>query len=185
MNMFNYLIHDIKTPKIILFFKNIFLFIKNIFTTIKWKILDFISIHKNTVIIRPAGSMMSVSEAMVNSAKLKNLKQFAEWVYKNWASWDKEFNWYYLDTWCYDDKPDNRIGWRKTYLIIINYPSHNGAYALAFTDKPFYKLKFSLSDYWEIKQKYPELLECVKELKTGTRNESKLYKKHILDITKE
>lgn len=177
-----YLIHNIKTPKIILFFKNIFLSIKNIFTTIKSKILDFISIHKNTVIIRPAGSMMTLSEAIDKSAKLKNLKQFAEWVYKNWASWDKEFSWYNLDTWCYDDKPDNRIGWRKTYMIIIHYPSRNESHPVAFTNKPFYKLKSNLSDNIEIIHKYPKLLECVGELKTGTRDESKLYQKHILDI---
>ena len=35
---------------------------------------------------------MDLSEAMKKSAKLKNLKEFAKWVYKNWVSWDKEFN---------------------------------------------------------------------------------------------
>ena len=72
MNMDNYIIHYIKTPKIILFFKNIFLSIKNIFTTIVSKILDFISLHTNTVTIRPAASMMDLSEAMKKSSKLKN-----------------------------------------------------------------------------------------------------------------
>ena len=86
MNMDNYIIHYIKTPKIILFFKNIFLSIKNIFTTIVSKILDFISLHTNTVTIRPAGSMITITETTNQSVKLKNLKEFAEWVYKNRAS---------------------------------------------------------------------------------------------------
>ena len=176
MNMYNYIIHYIKTPKIIVFFKKIFLSIKNIFTTIVSKILDFISLHTNTVIIRSAGSMMDLSEAMKKSAKLKNLKEFAKWVYKNWVSWDKEFNWDYLNTWCYDKNPDKRIGWRKTYIITISYPMRNKSYPVAFTNKPFYKLKSNLSDNLEITQKYPKLLQRVLELKNGTRDESKLYK---------
>ena len=178
----NYLIHKDKTPKIILLFETIFLYIKNTFVTIKSKILDFISLHINTVTIRPAASMMTVTEAMDQSAKLKNLKQFAEWVYKKWAYWDKEFNWNYLNTWCYDEKPDKRIGWRKTYLITISYPSRNESYPIAFTNKPFYKLKSSLSDNEEITRKYPKLLQCVTEMKTGTRDESKLYQKHKINI---
>lgn len=178
----NYLIHKDKTPKIILLFETIFLDIKNIFTTIVSKILDIISLHINTVTIRPAPSTMIITESMKQSVKLKNLKQFAEWVNKKWAYWDKEFNWDYLDTWCYDEKPDNRIGWKKTYIITISYPSHNGSYAIAFTDKPFYKLKSNLSDNEEITHKYPKLLECVTELQTGTRDESKLYQKHKINI---
>lgn len=178
----NYLIHKDETPKIILLFETIFLYIKNTFVTIKSKILDFISIHTNTVTIRPAASMMTITESMKQSVKLKNIKQFAEWVYKNWAYWDKEFNWDYLNTWCYDEKPDNRIGWRKTYIITISYPSRNESYPIAFTDKPFYKLKTNVSDNIEIIQKYPKLLQCVAELQTGTRDESKLYQKHKLDI---
>ena len=174
-NMDNYIIHYIKTPKIILLFKNIF-------TTIVSKILDFISLHTNTVTIRPAGSMMTISEAMNKSIKLKNLKQFAEWVYKNWTSWDKEFNWDYLNTWCYDNNPDKRIGWRKTYIITISYPTRNESHPIAFTNKLFYKLKSNRSDNLEITQKYPKLLQCVLELKTGTRDESKLYKKHKINI---
>ena len=176
MNMYNYIIHYIKTPKIIVFFKKIFLSIKNIFTTIVSKILDFISLHTNTVIIRSARSMMDLSEAMKKSTKLKNLKEFAKWVYKNWVSWDKEFNWDYLNTWCYDKNPDKRIGWRKTYIITISYPTRNKSYPVAFTNKPFYKLKSNLSDNLEITQKYPKLLQRVLELKNGTRDESKLYK---------
>ena len=178
----NYLIHKDKTPKIILLFETIFLDIKNIFTTIVSKILDIISLHINTVTIRLAPSMMTITESMKQSVKLKNLKQFAEWVYEKWAHWDKEFNWDYLDTWCYDEKPDNRIGWKKTYIITISYPSHNGSYAIAFTDKPFYKLKSNLSDNEEITRKYPKLLQCVTEMKTGTRDESKLYQKHKINI---
>ena len=174
-NMDNYIIHYIKTPKIILLFKNIF-------TTIVSKILDFISLHTNTVTIRPAGSMMTILEAMNKSIKLKNLKQFAEWVYKNWTSWDKEFNWDYLNTWCYDNNPDKRIGWRKTYIITISYPTRNESHPIAFTNKLFYKLKSNRSDNLEITQKYPKLLQCVLELKTGTRDESKLYKKHKINI---
>lgn len=178
----SYIIHYTKIPKIIFFFKNIFLAIKNIFTTIVSKILDIISSHINTVTIRPSLNTMTITESMKQSIKLKNLKQFAEWVYKKWAHWDKEFNWDYLDTWCYDEKPDNQIGWKKTYIITISYPSHNGSYAIAFTDKPFYKLKSNLSDNEEIVHKYPKLLECVIELQTGTRDESKLYQKHKINI---
>ena len=182
MYMGSYIIHYTKISKIIIFFKNIFLSIKIIFTTIVSKILDIISLHINTVTIRPAPSMMTITESMKQSVKLKNLKQFAEWVYKKWAHWDKEFNWDYLDTWCYDEKPDNRIGWKKTYIITISYPSRNGSYPIAFTDKPFYELKSSLSDNEEILHKYPKLLECVTELQTGTRDESKLYQKHKINI---
>ena len=128
-----------------------------------------------SVIIRPAGSMMTITEAMDQSTKLKNLKQFAEWIYKKWTYWDQEFSWNNLNTWCYDEKPDNRIGWRKTYIITISYPSCNKSYPVAFTDKPFYKLKSNLSDNLEITQKYPKLLQCVGELKTGIKYKSKLY----------
>jgi hypothetical protein len=178
----NYLIHNIKTPKILLFFENIFLLIKNIFITMKSKILDFISEHTNTITIRPAGSMITIAESMSQSVKLKNLKQFAEWVYDNWAAFDNNFNWNYLNTWCYDEKPDNRVGWRKTYIITISYSSHNGSYPIAFTDKPFYELKSKCSDNIEIIHKYPKLLQCVSEIKTGTRDESELYRKHQLNI---
>ena len=184
MNMDNsilkYVKHNKETPKIILLFETIFLSIKTAFITIKSNILDFITM--NIVTIRPAPSMMTITESMKQSVKLKNLKQFAEWVYEKWAHQDKEFNWDYLDTWCYDEKPDNRIGWRKTYIITISYPSHNGSYAIAFTDKPFYKLKSNLSDNEEITHKYPKLLECVTELQSGTRDESKLYQKHKINI---
>ena len=186
MNMDNsilkYVKHNKETPKLILLFETIFLYIKNIFITIKSKILDFITINMNIVTIRPAPSMMTITESMNQSVKLKNLKQFAEWMYKKWAHWDKEFNWDYLDTWCYDENPDKHIGWRKTYIITISYPSRNGSYAIAFTDKPFYKLKSNLSDNEEIAHRYPKLLECVIELQTGTRDESKLYKKHKINI---
>ena len=184
-DIFEYVKHNEETPKLILLFETIFLYIKNIFITIKSKILDFVSLRINTVTIRPAASMMTITESMSQSVKLKNLKQFAEWVYKKWAYWDKEFNWDYLNTWCYDDNPDNRIGWRKTYIITISYPSRNESYPIAFTNKPFYKLKSSLSDNEEITRKYPKLLQCVEEMKTGTRDESKLYRKHQIDIFKE
>ena len=184
MNMDNsilkYVKHNKETPKIILLFETIFLSIKIAFITIKSNILDFITM--NIVTIRPAPSMMSITESMNQSVKLKNLKQFAEWVYEKWASWDKEFNWDYLDTWCYDEKPDNRIGWRKTYIITISYPTRNESHPIAFTNKPFYKLKSNLSDNEEIVHKYPKLLECVIELQTGTRDESKLYQKHKINI---
>ena len=134
-----------------------------------------------SVTIRQAGSTMTIMEAMNHSAKLKNLKQFAEWVYKNWAYWDKEFSWNYLNTWCYDEKPDKRVGWRKTYIITISYPSRNESYPVAFTNKPFYKLKSNLSDNIEITHKYPKLLQCVGKLKTGTQEEF-LHFKHKLDI---
>ena len=182
MYMSSYIIHYTKIPKIIFFFKNIFLAIKNIFTTIVSKILDIISLHINTVTIRPAINTMTITESMKQSVKLKNLKQFAEWMYKKWAHWDKEFNWDYLNNWYYDEKPNNRIRWKKTYIITISYPSRNGSYAIAFTDKPFYKLKSNLSDNEEIVHKYPKLLECVIELQTGTRDESKLYQKHKINI---
>ena len=177
-----YLIHNIETPKLILFFKNIFLSIKNSCETIISKILDFISLHTNTVTIRPAASMMIITEAMSQSVKLKTLKEFAEWVYKKWAYWDKEFSWDYLSTWCYDEKPDKRIGWRKTYMITISYPTRNESYPVAYTNKPFYKLKSNLSDNLEITQKYPKLLQCVLELKTRTRDESKFHKKQEIKI---
>ena len=52
----------------------------------------------------------------------------------------------------------------------------NKSYPVAFTNKPFYKLKSNLSDNLEITQKYPKLLQRVLELKNGTRDESKIYK---------
>lgn len=184
-DIFKYVKHIEDIPKLILLFETIFLYIKNVFISIKSKILDFVSLHINTVTIRPATSMITITESMNQSAKLKNLKQFAEWVNKKWAYWDKEFSWDYLNTWCYDENPDNRIGWRKTYIITICYPSRNESYPIAFTNKPFYKLKSSLSDNDEITRKYPKLLQCVTEIKTGTRDESKLYRKHQIDIFKE
>ena len=69
----NYLIHKDKTPKIILLFETIFLYIKNTFVTIKSKILDFISLHINTVTIRPAASMMTVTEAMISSISMHTI----------------------------------------------------------------------------------------------------------------
>ena len=81
-----------------------------------------------------------------------------------------------MNTWCHDKNPDKRIGWRKTYIITISYPTRNKSYPVAFTNKPFYKLKSNLSDNLEITQKYPKLLQRVLELKNGTRDESKLYK---------
>lgn len=52
--------------------------------------------HVRSVKIRPAGSMMTINEAMKRSAKLKTLKDFGDWIYDNWAKWDKGFNWHMI-----------------------------------------------------------------------------------------
>lgn len=128
--------------------------------------------------IRPAGSMMTIGEAMKRSAKLKTLKDFGDWTYDNWAKWDREFDWYMINTYVYDDTPDKRIGWKQTWIVTSPSGVGNHIYPIAFTDKPFYKLKIKTKDITYIKQKYPKLLECVNELKSSVSHESEIFRRY-------
>ena len=122
--------------------------------------------------IRPAGSMMTINDAMERSAKLKTLKDFGEWIYTNWAKWEPEFNWSGIETFVHGDKPDKRIGWRKTWMVTAPSGTEGHRYPVAFTDKPFYILKCRYKDRQYIRQKYPGLLECVVKLRYNCWYES-------------
>lgn len=130
--------------------------------------------------IRPAGSMMTIDEAMKRSAKLKTLKDFGDWIYDYWAKWDRGFNWHMINTYVFDDTPDKRIGWKQTWIVTC--PSGSGTeihtYPIAFTDKPFYKLRIRTKDIAYIIRKYPKLLECVDDLKSGVSHESEIFRRY-------
>ena len=128
--------------------------------------------------IRPAGSMLTIDAAMKLSAKLKSLKDFGDWIYDNWAKWDRGFNWHMINTYDLDDTPDKRIGWKQTWIVTSPSGVENRIYPIAFTDKPFYKLKIKTKDITYIKQKYPKLLECVDELKSGVSHESEIFRRY-------
>ena len=134
--------------------------------------------HARVVKIRPAGSMWTIDAAMKLSAKLKTLKDFADWVYDKWAKWDRGFNWYMINTHVYIDTPDKRVGWRQTWMVTSPSGVENHVYPIAFTDKPFYKLKIKTKDIAYIKQKYPKLLECVSDLKSGVSHESEIFRRY-------
>lgn len=134
--------------------------------------------HERYVKIRPAGSMMTIDEAMKRSAKLKTLKNFGDWIYDYWAKWDRGFNWHMIDTHLFDDTPDKRIGWKQTWIVIGPSGVENHTYPIAFTDKPFYKLRIKAKDIAYIMKKYPKLLECVDDLKSGVSHESEIFRRY-------
>ena len=177
-SMFNAVEHEINTPKILLCVENIVFRIERFFSKIRDSIYDIYYKHERFVKIRPAGSMMTIDAAMKLSAKLKSLKDFGDWVYDKWAKWDKGFNWYMIDTHVYIDKPDKRVGWRQTWMVTSPSGVENHIYPIAFTDKPFYKLKIKTKDITYIKQKYPKLLECVNDLKSGMSHESEIFRRY-------
>lgn len=173
------LLHEFETPKIILFFEHVQYLSWKIFHTIREKILDTIYKHERVVKTRLAGSMMTIDEAMSRGTKCKNLKEFADWIYKIWGDWANNINWLEIDTFQHSDTPDNRIGWRQTWLVTAPGGSENHTYPIAFTDKPFYNLKFNAADAEYIRDKYPKFLECVDSLRMGCRHERELYKKEM------
>lgn len=171
--------HEFVTPKIILFFEHVQYLSWKIFHTIREKILDTIYKHECIVKTRLAGSMMTIDEAMSRGTKCKTLREFADWFYKLWAEWDKNFNWLEVNTFQYSDTPDNRIGWRQTWIVTAP-GSDNHTYPVAYTDKPFYNLKLNAADAKYIRNKYPKFLECVDDLRHGgCRHENELYKKEM------
>lgn len=175
------LLHEFETPKIILFFEHVQYLSWKIFHTIREKILDTIYKHERVVKTRLAGSMMTIDEAMSRGTKCKTLREFADWFYKLWAEWNENFDWSKVDTFQYSDTPDNRIGWRQTWLVSAPGGSDNHTYPVAYTDKPFYKLKLSAVDAEYIRNKYPKFLECVDDLRHGGhRRESELYRKAVM-----
>ena len=173
------LLHEVETPKIILFFEHLQYLSWKIFHTIREKILDTIYKHERVVKTRLAGSMMTIDEAMERGTKCKTLRDFADWFYEIWAKWDKNFNWLEVNTFQYSDTPDNRIGWRQTWLVTAPGGSDNHNYPVAYTDKPFYNLKLNAADAKYIRSKYPKFLECVDNLRTGHRRESESYRKEM------
>lgn len=174
------LCHEFETPKIILFFEHVQFLSWKILHTIRERILDTIYKHERIVKTRLAGSMMTIDEAMSRGTKCKTLREFADWFYKLWAEWDKNFDWLEVNTFQYSDTPDNRIGWRQTWLVTAPGGSDNHTYPVAYTDKPFYNLKFNAADAEYIRNKYPKFLECVDDLRHGGhRRESELYRKEM------
>jgi len=174
------LLHEVETPKIILFFEHVQYLFWKIFHTIREKILDMIYKYERVVKTRLAGSMMTIDEAMSRGTKCKTLREFADWFYKLWAEWDKNFNWLEVNTFQYSDTPDDRIGWRQTWLVTAHDGSDSHAYPVAYTDKPFYNLKLNAADVEYIRNKYPKFLECVDDLRHGGhRRENELYKKEM------
>lgn len=175
------LLHEFETPKIILFFEHVQYLSWKIFHTVREKILDTIYKHERVVKTRLAGSMMTIDEAMERGTKCKTLREFADWFYKIWGSWDRNFDWSKINTFQHSDTPDNRIGWRQTWLVTA--PGAGGSdntYPVAFTDKPFYKLKLTAADAAYIRNKYPKFLECVDNLQDECRYERELYRKTMM-----
>jgi hypothetical protein len=178
--LYNAVEHEIDTPKIVLFFEHVQYLSWKIFHTIREKILDTIYKHERVVKTRLAGSMMTIDEAMSRGTKCKTLREFADWFYELWTEWDKNFNWLEVNTFQYSDTPDNRIGWRQTWLVTAPGGSDNHTYPVAFTDKPFYNLKLNAADAKYIRNKYPKFLECVDDLRHGGhRRENELYRKEM------
>ena len=151
-------------------------YVKILFHNIKHNLLH--RKHERYVKIRPAGSMMTIDEAMKRSAKLKTLKDFGDWIYNNWAKWDRGFNWRMINTYLFDDTPDKRIGWKQTWIVTGPSGAENHTYPIAFTDKPFYKLRIKAKDIAYIIRKYPKLLECVDDLKSGVSHESEIFRRY-------
>lgn len=166
--LYDALKHEVDTPKIILFFEHIRCCIWKACSKLRNVILDTKYKNEKIVKIRKAGSMMTLDEAMEGMPVLKTLKDFGDWVYKYWAYWDgPKFNWSTIATWCYDERPDNRIGWNKTWMVaaaVGTSPKSGSNYPIAFTDKPFYALKCNGKDRLYIQEKYPGLFERTKEL---------------------
>ena len=172
--------HETETPKIILFFEHRISDIETVFHKVRSMILDTIYKHEHVVKTRLAGSMMTIDEAMERGTKCKTLREFADWFYKMWGSWDRNFDWSKINTFRHSDTPDNRIGWRQTWLVTAPGGSDNHAYPVAFTDKPFYKLKLTVDDAVYIRNKYPKFLECVNNLQDECRYERELYRKAMM-----
>ncbi len=178
--IFELIRHETETSKIILFFEHRISDIKFAYYKVRSVILDMIYKHERVVKTRLAGSMMTIDEAMSRGTKCKTLREFADWFYELWAEWDKNFSWLEVNTFQYSDTPDNRIGWRQTWLVTAPGGSDNHTYPVAFTDKPFYNLKFNAADAKYIRNKYPKLLECVDDLRHGGhRRENELYRKEM------
>lgn len=172
--------HEFETPKIILFFEHVQYLSWKIFHTIREKILGTIYKHERVVKTRLAGSMMTIDEAMERGIKCKTLREFADWFYKTWGMWDRNFDWSKINTFQHSDTPDNRIGWRQTWLVTAPGGSDNHTYPVAFTDKPFYNLKCNAADSMYIRNKYPKFLECVDNLQDECRYERELYRKSVM-----
>lgn len=178
--IYDYVRHETETLKIILFFEHVQYLSWKIFHTIREKILDTIYKHECIVKTRLAGSMMTIDEAMERGTKCKTLREFADWFYKIWGMWDRNFDWSKINTFQHSDTPDNRIGWRQTWLVTAPGGSDNHTYPVAFTDKPFYKLKLNTADAAYIRNKYPKFLECVDNLQDELRYECELYRKSVM-----
>ncbi len=178
--IFEVIRHETETPGIILFFEHRISDIESAFHKVRSMILDTIYKHERVVKTRLAGSMMTIDEAMSRGTKCKTLREFADWLYKIWGSWDRNFDWSKINTFQHSDTPDNRIGWRQTWLVTAPGGSDNHTYPVAFTDKPFYKLKLNAVDAAYIRNKYPKFLECVDNLQDECRYERELYRKEMM-----
>lgn len=178
--IYDYVRHETETPRIILFFEHRISDIESAFHKIRNMILDTIYKREHVVKTRLAGSMMTIDEAMERGIKCKTLKEFADWFYKIWGMWDRNFDWSKINTFQHSDTPDNRIGWRQTWLVTAPGGYDRHTYPVAFTDKPFYKLKCNAADSMYIRNKYPKFLECVDNLQDECRYERELYRKSMM-----
>lgn len=88
-----------------------------------------------TINIRPVCS--GLNEAIARSGKIRNVKDFANWIRKYVPYLEKYETFYCME---YGGK-DDRIGWYKTYLLCYNALSKNGrSYPFAYVDKDIFKL---------------------------------------------
>lgn len=178
--MFDFIRHETETSGIILFFEHRISDIRSAYCKVRDMILDTIYKHECVVKTRLARSMMTIDEAMERGTKCKTLREFADWFYEIWAKWDRNFDWLKLNTFQHSDTPDNRIGWRQTWLVTASGGSDSHTYPVAFTDKPFYNLKLNATDAEYIRNKYPKFLECVDSLQDECHHERELYRKTMV-----
>jgi hypothetical protein len=137
--------------------------------------------NERVVKTRLAGNKITICEAIDRGMKCKTLREFADWIYKIWAQYDKDFNWSEIDTYKYSNILDERIDWRHTWVVTAPGGSDNHTYPIAFTNEPFYKLDLNDTDSEYIRNKYPKFLERVDNLRTGyPSHESELYRKEML-----
>ena len=88
-----------------------------------------------TINIRPACG--SLDEAMARSGKIRNTKDFANWIRKE-VPWLEEYKSFHCEL--YSDEEDERIGWCKTYILLYHDDKDEKSYPFAYTDKDIIKL---------------------------------------------
>lgn len=77
-----------------------------------------------------------LDEAMARSGKIRNTEDFANWIRKE-VPWLKEYGSFHCEL--YSDEEDERIGWRKTYILLYHDDKDGKSYPFAYTDKDIAK----------------------------------------------